>query len=186
MAGFVVEEADRLSRTVARYLDFARAAGAGDAPAVDENGDAAAALESTLDLLEGEMQARRVTLRRGPRPAAAPVALDNESLKQLYLNLILNALDAMPRGGHLGVEAVERAGRFEVRIADDGEGIPAETLRRLGRPFFTTKASGSGLGLFLARRLARMARGDLKIQSEAGRGTTCVVRFPRRDARGGA
>lgn len=194
MAGFVVEEADRLSRTVARYLDFARGAGAGGegvpAPgagaAGDETGDAVAALDATLDLLEGELRARRVVLRRGAAPdrpaggAAAPVRLDNESLKQLYLNLILNALDAMPRGGTLTVETAERSGRVEVAIADDGEGIPAATLRRLGSPFFTTKATGSGLGLFLARRLAAAAGGELRIRSEVGRGTTCVLRLPRR------
>jgi signal transduction histidine kinase len=175
MAGFVVEETDRLSRTVARYLDFARGTGAGE-----EAGDAAAALAATLDLLEGELRARQVTLRRGALPAAAPVRLDNESLKQLYLNLILNALDAMPRGGTLTVEMAERPGRFEVAIADDGEGMSPETLRRLGSPFFTTKAAGSGLGLFLARRLAAAAGGELRIRSEAGRGTTCLLRLPRR------
>ena len=185
MADFVVEETDRLSRTVARYLEFARGRGAGGPEGVAEAGDAVAALEATLDLLEGELRARNVALERGPRLEAAPVALDNESLKQLYLNLILNALEAMPRGGRLGVGVAERAGRVEVRIADDGAGIPAGTLRRLGSPFFTTKATGSGLGLFLARRLAESAGGELRIQSEVGRGTTCVVRFPRRRSQGG-
>ena len=113
------------------------------------------------------------------------MALDNESLKQLYLNLILNALEAMPRGGRLAVSMVERTGRVEVGIADDGAGIMAGTLKRLGNPFFTTKATGSGLGLFLARRLAESAGGELRIQSEVGRGTTCTVRFPRRRAQGG-
>jgi signal transduction histidine kinase len=177
MAGFVVEETDRLTRTVARYLDFARA-GAPDGAAAA--GDAVAALETTLDLLEGELQARSVALERGSRPAEAPVALDNEALKQLYLNLILNALDAMPGGGRLVAGVAERAGRIEVTIADDGVGIPAETLQRLGGPFVTTKVTGSGLGLFLARRLAESAGGELRIQSEVGRGTTCVVRLPKR------
>ncbi|HVP13917.1 MAG TPA: ATP-binding protein [Terriglobales bacterium] len=176
MADFVVEEADRLSRTVARYLEFAR----GNAAPDGAGGDAAAALDATLDLMEGELAVRHVALARAGGFGAAPVALDNESLKQLYLNLILNALDAMPRGGTLTVSAVERAGRFEIGIADDGQGIPAETLRRLGSPFVTTKATGSGLGLFLARRLAESAGGELKIQSEAGRGTTCLLRLPRR------
>ena len=185
MADFVVEETDRLSRTVARYLDFARGARPEQGPegadaTAGEAGDAVAALDATLDLLEGEMRARRVALRRGAAPAAAPVRLDNESLKQLYLNLVLNALEAMPRGGSLAVETVERSGRFEVAISDDGEGIPEAALRRLGSPFFTTKASGSGLGLFLARRLAAAAGGELRIRSEVGRGTTCVVRLPRR------
>ena len=182
MAGFVVEETDRLSRTVSRYLEFARG---GDAGGAAEAGDAAVTLEATLDLLEGELHARQVTLERAGRRETAPVALDNESLKQLYLNLILNALEAMPRGGRLAVGMAERAGRVEVGIADQGAGIPAGTLKRLGSPFFTTKATGSGLGLFLARRLAESAGGELMIQSEPGRGTTCTVRFPMKRSQGG-
>jgi signal transduction histidine kinase len=177
MADYVVEETDRLSRTVGRYLDFARGDPAG---AEIAGGDAAAALDATLDLLEGELRARNVTLERGPRPDAAPVPLDNESLKQLYLNLILNALEAMPQGGRLSVSVAERGGRVEPVITDEGGGIPREVLERLGSPFFTTKARGSGLGLFLTRRLAESAGGELRIQSEPGRGTTCTVRLPRR------
>jgi len=185
MADFVVEETDRLSRTVARYLEFARGSGAGGPEGAAEAGDAVAALEATLELLEGELRAREVALERAGRLETAPVALDNESLKQLYLNLILNALEAMPRGGHLVVDLAERAGRIEVGIADDGAGIPAGTLKRLGSPFFTTKATGSGLGLFLARRLAESAGGELRIQSEVGCGTTCTVRLPRKRSQGG-
>jgi signal transduction histidine kinase len=136
MADFVVEETDRLSRTVARYLEFARGSDAGGAA---ETEDAAVALE------------------------------------------------AMPQGGHLAVSLAERAGRIEVGIADDGVGIPAGTLKRLGSPCFTTRATGSGLGLFLSRRPAESAGGELRIQSEVGRGTTSTVRFPKaettRDAR---
>ena len=64
-------------------------------------------------------------------------------------------------------------------IEDDGQGISPEDLKRLGSPFYTTKARGSGLGLFLSRRLVQTSGGDLKIESQVGRGTTCVVRLPR-------
>ena len=179
MADFVVEESDRLSRTLARYLDFARG---GDEPATTGGaGDAAATLQATLDLLQDEMAARRIEVERvGERLADAPVALDAESLKQVFLNLILNALEAMPEGGRLTVGLGERKGKIEIAIADNGHGIPAATLAQIGQPFATTKAQGSGLGLFLTRRLVRSAGGDLEIRSEVGRGTTCVVRLPRR------
>ncbi len=178
MADFVVEETDRLSRTVARYLQFARGA---PEVAAGAPGDAIAALDATLALLEGELEARGVRLERaGDAPREAPVALDDESLKQLYLNLILNAIEAMDQGGRLKVAAFERAGRIEVQLADSGPGIPAELLRRLGSPFVTTKATGSGLGLFLARRLAESAGGQLKLASSPGAGTTCTVRLPKR------
>jgi len=183
MAQFVVEETDRLSATVARYLQFAHA---GDPSG---NGDALESLERTLALLDGEFRARSVTLARTGLTASAapgsgetsmPVSLDNESLKQVYLNLILNALEAFRTGGRLTVGAAERRGGFEITIEDDGPGIPEETLRQLGNPFFTTKAQGSGLGLFLARRLLHSAGGELWIDSQPGRGTRCMVRLPRR------
>lgn len=176
MADFVIEESDRLSRTVARYLQFAK----GGEPEADA-GDAHRALDATLDLLQGELEARRVALARGAPPIAdAPVTLDNESLKQVYLNLILNALESMPEGGRLEIAEAESPGRFEVTITDQGAGMAPEVLKRLGTPFFTTKAQGTGLGLFLTQRLVQSSGGDLQIRSESGRGTTCVVRFPRR------
>ena len=175
MADFVIEESDRLSNTVARYLRFARGE-----PAVGDTGDALAALDQTLDLLQGEFAARKVELARsGGRPAAAPVALDNESLKQVYLNLILNALDALADGGRLAVTTSEPRGRIEVAIADNGPGMSPETLRRIGSPFYTTRAQGTGLGLFLTRRLVQSAGGELKIESQVGRGTTCTLLWPR-------
>jgi signal transduction histidine kinase len=179
MADYVVDESDRLSRTVSRYLQFARTDEAGDG-----RGDAVAALEDTLALLEGELSARRVELRRataegGPGTQAAPVPLDNESLKQVYLNLVLNAVEAMSEGGVLTVGASERGGRIEVRISDNGPGIPPEVLSRIGNPFVTTRAQGTGLGLFLTRRLIESAGGTLQIESAPGRGTTCAVRLPR-------
>ena len=124
MADYVIEEADRLANTVNRYLQFARSGGAGG------SGDALETLDQTLSLLEGELSARRVRLERtglgaagaspgtvAPPPAAAappapaPVGLDNESLKQVYLNLMLNALEAMPEGGTLRVATAERGTR---------------------------------------------------------------------------
>ena len=182
MAEYVTEECDRLSHTVARYLQFARGETGLSAaePAATAAGDAYETLGATLALLEGELRTRRVSLRPELAPGAAPVSLDNESLKQVYLNLILNALDAMPEGGTLSVTSGERAGRIEVRIEDTGAGIPPEVLKKLSQPFFTTRAQGTGLGLFLARRLVESAGGQLTLESEVGRGTACTLRFPHR------
>jgi signal transduction histidine kinase len=160
MSDYVVEEVDRLSGTVGRYLQFARGA-AGGALAAAGSGDAIEALEATLALLEGELRARSVSLERRGAAGPAPVALDNGSLQQVYLNLVLNALDASPAGGTITVDVVEHAQRWEVAIADHGPGFPAEVLRQLGEPFLTTRAEGSGLGLFLARRLLQSAGGDI-------------------------
>lgn len=176
MADSVIEEVDRLSNTVTRYLQFAR----GDA-APNAAGDAAEALRATLDLLEGEFRAHRVELVRGELPEPAPVPLDNESLKQVFLNLMLNALEALPEGGRVSVALAESHERFEASITDDGPGIRAEVLKPLreGEAFVTTKAQGTGLGLFLSRRLVEQAGGALTIESGSGGGTTCRVSLPR-------
>jgi len=173
-ADSVVEETDRLSRTVGRYLQFARGE-----EATGVGGDAARALAETLDLLDGEFRSRRAILvRPEPAPGALPVTLDNESLKQVFLNLMLNALEALGENGRLVVSVEPGPAKVAVRFADDGAGIPPETLKQLGSPFVTTKASGSGLGLFLSRRLVQAAGGTLEITSDTGRGTVCTVLLP--------
>ena len=108
-------------------------------------GDARAALDATLDLLEGELRgAARDARAPRQRPASGAGARSTTSRsKQVYLNLILNALEAMPEGGRSSVARPRARDGSRSTIADDGPGIPAEMLRRLGDPFFTTKAQGS-------------------------------------------
>jgi signal transduction histidine kinase len=173
MAESVVEEVDRLTRTVSRYLQFAR----GQAHQ-EGQGDATAALVATLDLLEGEFRARRCTLVREGLDVPATVRLEPESLKQVSLNLVLNALEALPEGGTVRVTLEVGEHDAEIRVQDDGQGIPPELLRRVGEPFFTTRPQGTGLGLFLARRAAEGAGGTLRIESGHGQGTTVTLKLP--------
>ncbi len=175
VADYVVEEVDRLHHILNRYLEFAR--GGEEASGA---GDARASLRATLSLLESEMRSRGIALEANGTDGTAPVRLASDSLKQVYLNLLLNALEAMPQGGRLRVAVGERRGRFEIAFADSGTGMSEETMRRTEIPFFTTKPKGSGLGLALTRRLLRSAGGDLRLDSEPGRGTTCTVMLPKR------
>ena len=177
MADSVVEEVDRLNRTVARYLQFAR--GERDA---DARGDLVAAVAATLDLLEGEFRARSVRLERALAEGPLDVPIDGESLRQIVLNLVLNALEATPEGGCVRVRLEARGQGTELNVRDDGPGIAAEVLARLGEPFVTTKAQGTGLGLFLARRLVEGAGGELHIASRPGAGAAVSVRLPRASA----
>ena len=132
-----------------------------------------------LELLEGECRARHVTVvREGTTPTHAPVTLDNESLKQVWLNLVLNGVEAMPEGGTLRVRTITTDAAIEVRLADTGKGFPPELLARLGSPFVTTKAQGSGLGLFLARRMVQLAGGALALRNGDQGGAECTVQFP--------
>jgi len=173
MADSVVEEVDRLSGTVNRYLQFAR----GGPAEPGTHGDAAATLAATVDLLAPEFRLRGCTLEREGESTGA-VPLDDASLKQVWLNLLQNALESLPEGGRARAACTREGARVRVVISDDGPGIPAAVLARLGEPFYTTRAQGTGLGLHLSRQLVTGAGGRLAVESHEGRGTSVTVELP--------
>ncbi len=138
----------------------------------------------TLDLLRGEADRRRVRVVTEVEPDLPPVLGEADQLKQLFLNLLLNGLEAMPNGGTLSVTVRgdrERQGMgvVTVRVADTGPGIPPDDLTRVFEPFFTTKTQGTGLGLAICRTIADAHRATLWAESDpAGIGTAFVVQFP--------
>lgn len=141
-------------------------------------------LAETLDLLRGEADRRRVRFVVEVEPDLPPVLGEPDQLKQLFLNLFLNGLEAMTAGGTLTVTVRadrERGDRglITVRVTDTGPGIPREDLARVFEPFYTTKASGTGLGLAISRSIADAHRAALWAEAgPAGIGTTFVVQFP--------
>jgi len=188
--GYIEEEVARLSRTVHRYLAFARPAPAG------AGGDVAEAFAVTLGLLEREAERHAVRIVRegaaeamtddamtadagGPR-----VALGGEELKQVLFNLVRNALEALPAGGTIRVGWTAEPRRVALWVSDDGPGMDEATLARARRPFVTTRAQGTGLGLAIVDRLVREAGGRLELKSAPGAGTTARIELPR--ARGEA
>jgi signal transduction histidine kinase len=138
----------------------------------------AGTLAATLDLLEADFRERKIEVVREPAFAEATVRLDDASLKQVWLNLLQNALEASPEGGRIRVALAVEGGRARVTIADDGAGIPPDVLARVGEPFFTTRAQGTGLGLHLSRQLVQGAGGTLELASRPGTGTTLQVVLP--------
>jgi signal transduction histidine kinase len=94
------------------------------------------------------------------------------------LNIVLNAIQAMPNGGTLTIESGLRNEMLEVKIADTGNGIPEENRKKLFSPFFTTKKNGTGLGLAITYRIIENHRGRIDVASEPGRGTTFTVKIP--------
>ena len=111
---------------------------------------------------------------RGPDTAI----VDGFQLKQAVLNLVLNALQAMPKGGHVVVRTAGDKRRFAVAVADDGEGMSPETREKAFTPFFTTREDGTGLGLPLVRRIVEQHGGSVEIASTLGEGTTVTLVFP--------
>jgi PAS domain S-box-containing protein len=106
------------------------------------------------------------------------IEVDTDKMNRLLLNIIRNAVDAMPQGGTLRITSRESRGRIELSVADTGAGITEEDLRELWNPLFTTKAKGIGLGLPIANRLAEAHGGTITVKTKAGRGSIFTVTVP--------
>lgn len=106
-----------------------------------------------------------------------PIIGNAEELEQVFVNLVQNAMEAMPGGGELGVKTYPANGRPVVEIRDTGKGIPAEIKEKIFDPFFSTRHEGTGLGLSIAYRIIREHGGDIKVQSEVGKGTIFKILF---------
>lgn len=106
-----------------------------------------------------------------------------DQIQQVFLNLTLNALDAMPDGGnlHISTACTETPAGVEICFADDGEGIASDELTNLFEPFYTTKAAGIGLGLYISQKIIREHDGRMNVESVAGEGTVFTVWLPARD-----
>jgi signal transduction histidine kinase len=176
----IVEEVNRLNRVVTQFLDYARPY-KGDAAEVKVN----EVVRRTLTLLEGEGAAGHVRFEVRLDETLPPIRGDAEQLRQVFLNLGLNALQAMPQGGKLTISTQTRsprrlgAGSFvEIRFQDTGVGIAREHLKNLFIPFFTTKEKGTGLGLPISQRIVTQHGGVIEVRSEPGRGTTFLVFLP--------
>ncbi|MEJ2477038.1 MAG: ATP-binding protein, partial [Desulfobacterales bacterium] len=140
------------------------------------------ALQSTLNLLGNELSLGQVELELELGENLPLVAANPRHLQQLFLNLLLNAVDAMPEGGPLKVRSeVDKDGWVRVDVADSGVGIPEENLDKIFDPFFTTKepGRGTGLGLSVSFGIAEQHGGRITVQSRPGAGTTFSVFLPR-------
>jgi two-component system sensor histidine kinase HydH len=174
----LLKEADRLNRVVEDFLGLAR-------PLQVERAtfDIMAELSEMVALVSAEAVSRGVTVEL--KPAVLPtVRGDREKLRQAFLNLMMNGLQATGRGGELTITtscpAPAEGGSEAVNIsfADTGEGIGPELLKRIFEPFFTTKQGGTGLGLAITQKIVESHGGSVEVASEKGKGTTFTVRLP--------
>jgi signal transduction histidine kinase len=167
------EEVSRIQRVIEDYLQFARLPKPQLRP-VELN----ELLDQKLDFMHGEFEHARVKLRTHFDPAAKTVKADAEQLWQAMLNLIRNSLDAMPSGGELTVGTWREAGQVRLRISDTGKGMNEEQLKQVFAPFFTTKPSGTGLGLALVQQITTEHGGHVECESVPGQGSTFTIFLP--------
>lgn len=137
------------------------------------------AVEATLALLQPELDNRGITVQLRLARHLSPVAHDPGQIKQVLVNLVKNAMQAMSQGGVLTLATGETGDDAWMEVRDTGGGIPKETLSRLFEPFFTTKKKGTGLGLMIVQRIVRGHGGRIEIESHAGQGSTFRIILPR-------
>jgi signal transduction histidine kinase len=142
-----------------------------DSLAGPEPVDLEAGLRDTIRVLAAKVKSKRATVTLDVEPDLPRVHATGSELNQVWLNLIDNALDAIPESGSVDISARAELDRVVVRVVDNGPGIPANLVPRIFDPFFTTKppGQGTGLGLDIARRLLRLYHGDIAVESHSGR-----------------
>jgi signal transduction histidine kinase len=167
-------EIKRLDRAVQGFLKFMRPQDLTLA-AVDLNG----LLRGLEALLQPEWQPSGVRFVADLDPGLYSIRGDEELLRQAFLNILLNACQAMPEGGTIRIAtALEQGESARVTISDEGIGIPGEDLDKIFSLYYTTKTGGSGIGLSLVYRIVQLHDGSIDVSSEVGKGTTFVVRIP--------
>ena len=169
----IVREVDRLTAITEEYLRFARL----PKPQL-QRADLNETVRELLDFVRPELDASAVEVTISLSPALPRVLADVAQLRQLLLNLLRNAREAMAAGGELYVTTRGGEGAVEVEVRDTGPGIPKERLARIFDPFFTTKERGTGLGLAMAQEIAQEHGGQLSCESAPGEGTSFRLRLP--------
>jgi signal transduction histidine kinase len=183
--GIILEEVDRLNRVVGNVLDLARPNDHSVVP-IDVN----AVIRRTLQVLSAERVGDQVDIQMTLDSELPRVAIDDEQLRQVLMNLIRNAVQAIKERGRVSVSTRVRFGRgtrsgrtpdesfVEINVADTGPGIAQKALDKIFLPFFTTKDRGTGLGLAISQRIVQGAGGRIEVRSYEGKGSTFTVLLP--------
>jgi two-component system NtrC family sensor kinase len=171
----IVKQTFRASEIVNNLLNFSRT-GSAELTDIDVN----RVVEETLSLVAHPLKTSQVQIVKQLGETLPPVRGSANKLQQVFLNLFLNARDAMPGGGMLEVRTAAHNGSVEIEIADTGAGIPREHIHRIFDPFFTTKATGrgTGLGLSVTYGIIKEHSGKIDVRSTPGKGTSFHVEFP--------
>ena len=170
------QELRRVAQIVAQLRDLHRPTGSEEREAVDVN----AMVEQVLTLTRKKCEERGVEVTLNEMADLPVLTLAPDRVRQVFLNLVLNALDAMPEGGQLRVDTARtrRPSGVRVSFSDDGEGIPPQVLPQVFDPFYSTKPDGLGLGLFISRGIVEQHDGHIEVDSQVGKGTSFTVWLP--------
>ena len=180
----IAQEVDRMATLVNNLLQFSRRSHR-QISTLDPRDE----ITTSVEFVHYHLRSHNIEVIHEFDDDLPSIQADRQQLRQLFLNLLTNASDAMPRGGKVTVRAVSSnlgdAKAVAIEVEDTGEGITAENLEKIWEPFFTTKpeGKGTGLGLAICRRIVEEHEGTIDIQSETGHGTTIRIVLPATPSR---
>ena len=170
----IIGECQRLNMLITQFLSFSHPATSADVQPFQFT----ATLESVLKLLKKDLEKKQIAVQTTYQEPLPLLQIDEKNVRQVLLNLLLNAKDAVAQGGTIAIRVERKRKWVSIEIRDDGCGIPARDLKAIYDPFFTTKPTGTGLGLFISRNIVEGCGGKMEINSEPGKGTIVVVMLP--------
>ncbi len=135
-------------------------------------------IESTIQLVKYDKRMKNIEVTRNIPGDLPRVTINSDQLEQVFINIVLNAADAMPDGGELTISALKNENNVNVEIEDTGKGIPQDIKEKIFDPFFTTKERGTGLGLAVSYTIVRSFGGNITVESDPGKGTKFTLKLP--------
>ncbi len=175
LSGVITEEAIRLNRIVTEFLDFARP----HALNLKEF-DLKEVINKNLKFFRPELEKKGISVETNLDNRRYMIEADQDLLHRVFMNLIINSIQAIPGAGRIYINITEEKGSYNLEIKDTGSGIGEENLKKIFNPFFTTKQKGSGLGLPIVRKIIEGHGGQIDIESKEGNGTSVMIRLSRR------
>ncbi len=169
----ILKEVDRIDSIIRKLLDSSRRN-----RVISSDVQINQVIDSALEAFSLQIETRKIQVVRLYHCIPSPITADPTELEQIFTNLFLNAMDAMSRGGRLTIEIFEKDERVIVRVGDSGSGIAEDILPSIFEPFFSTKSRGTGMGLPVAQRIARMYEGSMEVEFSSPEGTTFRLEFP--------
>jgi len=169
----VLDEVIRLERLVANLGDFTK-----EYRLVKRPADINSVIKDVLKIITGVYSTEKYSFREMLSSNVKEINCDPDKLRQVFINIISNGLEAMHDGGTISISTEMITGGLEIRINDEGIGIPEEDLQHIFEPFYTTRKRGSGLGLSISYKLIEAHNGDMWADSSPGEGTTFIIQLP--------
>jgi len=173
IAGIMIQEVDRLNRVVSQLVELARPVSVSKKPV-----SLRTVIENSLKLLERDASEKKIEIKTIFIPEDLQIAIDGDRINQVLLNLYLNAIESMEKGGSLSVELSEGERGAIIKVSDTGSGVGEKDLPHVFDPYFTTKTTGTGLGLAIVHNITEAHDGKITVESRPGEGTTFTLFLP--------